>query len=1089
MHAQVIQTGRGRSGWRGRWGRGLWVWLAGCLVWGAACAGEGVTLREESGGWRVLGGAYEAVIAGDGCLSSLRGAGEEFLDSKAGISRGGYLWIENKPTGYGTIRKDSEASLRAESPAATITYRCAPDALALTIQNKTDAGLTQVFVLDAGVEGLAENSKTFRKFVFNGNLASGRLLKKTATLEITQPCKAFGPFMSTRQVLTFMVPARGELTLQLATAAVTAEEAGQLKADLAPAPAAAGGAAPEQAPPPAGRVEIEPRYLTQIPASEPTELAPAEGVRAILFAGPEYQGKPSRVFAYVGVPAGKPGEKFPAVVCLHGGGGTAQAEWVRVWNRHGYAAIALDLCGRYPVKNAAAKGWIDQWTKLPDGGGPDGWEASFGQVRAPLRDQWVYYAVNAAARAATLLGSLPEVDPERIGLTGVSWGGFLTGIVMGLDARYRFAVPVYGCGAMAINPRWGANLETPDGKIWLAQFEPLLYLPGTKARVLWMSSANDFAYPLNSLQKSYQALTAPVTLRVMPDMPHGHEYGWNPEEVYAFADSVCRGGKPLLQISAERAEAGGAASVAYAGPDALKKAELCYTLDRGDWMKRKWRTSEIPFDPAEAKNGVYRGVIKAAIPAGATAYFFNLTDTRGLLTSSRHWSNADAPGSGSATASTAAAPAAVPAALSAIVPGTMIARTMQKLQQSTAQHPAVVDILFYGQSITAQEWSGAVGDELKKRYPTAKLTVRNRAIGGFEAPTLIRVAEHDVFPQYPDLIVFHVYGGHRSGELEALVRDFRTRTTAEIMLATHHVRATPANAQQEQTIAQIDDGGSEVMRQLAAKYGCELVDIRPQWQAYLKQNALQPEALLKDGIHLNQKGNQLMAALQLRHFTCVAGEPNRWSQSIRIVPAPAVKDGKLELQFVGNRIDVLLERAPTADMAADTITIDGQSPSQLSRLQYFTRPNNIPGTWWPGILRISSQTPSAEDWTLTITGGDAASNRWDFTLTGSVTGADGAGNTKADFVSPSRKVMIQSGDWRLAMVKPVVREDVPAGTVFRWSSRANGADNLFAVNAIAANPATYTIASGLDNGKHTLVIALKDAAAIKGFAIHQPPLQ
>ena len=62
-------------------------------------------------------------------------------------------------------------------------------------------------------------------------------------------------------------------------------------------------------------------------------------------------------------------------------------------------------------------------------------------------DQWVYHAVASVVRANSFMRSLPDVDPERIGVTGVSWGGFLTCIAASIDDRFRFAAPVYGCGA------------------------------------------------------------------------------------------------------------------------------------------------------------------------------------------------------------------------------------------------------------------------------------------------------------------------------------------------------------------------------------------------------------------------------------------------------------------------------------------------------------------------------------------------------------------------------------------------------------------------------------------------------------------
>jgi hypothetical protein len=89
-------------------------------------------------------------------------------------------------------------------------------------------------------------------------------------------------------------------------------------------------------------------------------------------------------------------------------------------------------------------------------GGPPGWDASFRQVaeKEPLEDQWQYHAVTAALNAHTLLAAHPAVDAGRIGLTGISWGGYMTCVVAGVDPRYRFAVPVYGCGFLALNSAW-----------------------------------------------------------------------------------------------------------------------------------------------------------------------------------------------------------------------------------------------------------------------------------------------------------------------------------------------------------------------------------------------------------------------------------------------------------------------------------------------------------------------------------------------------------------------------------------------------------------------------------------------------------
>ena len=63
-------------------------------------------------------------------------------------------------------------------------------------------------------------------------------------------------------------------------------------------------------------------------------------VRAIFYDALPWNGKPTRVFAWIGVPAKHDG-KVPGMVLVHGGGGTAYKEWVQKWNAQGFAAISI----------------------------------------------------------------------------------------------------------------------------------------------------------------------------------------------------------------------------------------------------------------------------------------------------------------------------------------------------------------------------------------------------------------------------------------------------------------------------------------------------------------------------------------------------------------------------------------------------------------------------------------------------------------------------------------------------------------------------------------------------------------------------
>jgi hypothetical protein len=83
--------------------------------------------------------------------------------------------------------------------------------------------------------------------------------------------------------------------------------------------------------------------LSVAPKIYPAPGFETEGLTPLFFEGLPWEGKPTRVFAWYGKPRLKPGEKVPAMVLVHGGGGTAFESWVRLWVERGYAAIAIKM--------------------------------------------------------------------------------------------------------------------------------------------------------------------------------------------------------------------------------------------------------------------------------------------------------------------------------------------------------------------------------------------------------------------------------------------------------------------------------------------------------------------------------------------------------------------------------------------------------------------------------------------------------------------------------------------------------------------------------------------------------------------------
>jgi hypothetical protein len=448
--------------------------------------------------------------------------------------------------------------------------------------------------------------------------------------------------------------------------------------------------------------------------------------------------------------------------------------------------------------------------------------------------------------------------------------------------------------------------------------------------------------------------------------------------------------------------------------------------------------------------------------------------------------------------------------------GSRIQRTMTLLATSDESHRNTVRILCYGQSIVAQGYvSRAIEKDLKQRYPFANIIVENRAIGGYTAPTLVRTAVHDLYPFYPDLVVFHVYDGHDTGELERIVSNIRRYTTAEILMWTHHFDSFGPDGTERDTIR---DQGSNFRRYLAQKYNCELVELREEWRNYLKINNIPRADLLLDNIHLNDKGGALQAQFVMRHFRYNTLFPSCWMNMVRTYEArrpleeqsdeitftgkPWRRIGKgvvgekanssLRLRFHGNRVDVIA--FPAGDkLGTAKILIDSKSPSSFNDAYAITRTNKNPISGRPMLNRVNlGKKPVAEDWTLNVNNISKDGKLFRFNLAGSVTGPDGEGTQEKFFTSKSGRISFDPAEFTFAAAVGQTKKPFPDEVTVTFQTRMMGMD----VWAPSPKPEednidSYTLIQGIENREHTLEIIPNGDGAVPVYevVVHRPPLE
>jgi dienelactone hydrolase len=269
--------------------------------------------------------------------------------------------------------------------------------------------------------------------------------------------------------------------------------------------------------------------------------------------------------------------------------------------------------------------------RLPDGGPDQSDETKFKDFTGDaVKDMWSYHAVAAVIRGHSLLAAQPAVDRERIGLTGISWGGYLTCLVASLDDRLKVAVPVYGCGFLSENSVWTEPRFVPmspeQRQRWTTEFDPASYLAHVRCPILFLNGTNDFAYPMDSYRKCCRLVKPELrTISMIPRLPHGHIWTFN--EVDQFVDSHLRDGQPLPNLGPLQSTKTQLQVKVTRGHAEIKEAQLHYTTDTGPWQKREWKTA-----PATLTGETISG----AVPEGTQACYLAVKDTRGLLVSTEH---------------------------------------------------------------------------------------------------------------------------------------------------------------------------------------------------------------------------------------------------------------------------------------------------------------------------------------------------------------------------------------------------------------------------------------------------------------------
>jgi dienelactone hydrolase len=210
------------------------------------------------------------------------------------------------------------------------------------------------------------------------------------------------------------------------------------------------------------------------------------------------------------------GGKRPGLLHLHGGGGAASEGDARRWASAGYVVAAPDLPG---IANPA---------NVPHSSGP---------IRRPYdKSRWtaepdasastLFDGVAAGIKAFYMLKAQPEVIPDKVGITGVSWGGYTTTMLCGLlGAEVKAAVSVWGAGfydygsTFLRNPGW-VKMPPVERDRWLQHLDAGRYAANIQCAMLFVAATNDKWFYPPCVMQTYNTVSSPKTIVWAPNKSH-----------------------------------------------------------------------------------------------------------------------------------------------------------------------------------------------------------------------------------------------------------------------------------------------------------------------------------------------------------------------------------------------------------------------------------------------------------------------------------------------------------------------------------------------------------------------------------------
>ena len=253
----------------------------------------------------------------------------------------------------------------------------------------------------------------------------------------------------------------------------------------------------------------------------------------------------TKAYAVMAYP--KKSGKYPGRLVLHGGGLNADSMFdsVKSYALNGYVAIAPDLPGIVSEEYAKDSKCEGDWTVDYDYLG-----CMFkADIVKDVKKSTLYYAIVTALKTFHLLQDNEMVDSNSIGVSGISWGGYMTTMLCGiLGNQIKAAYAYYGTGHYNngyfwTNGNYGYNaMDEKTEQIWISNYDAGSVAKYITCPFFEAAATNDDYFSPEMTQKTLGDMHGEINLLYSPNTKHaiktlgtiGFASGSSEEEWFAY---------------------------------------------------------------------------------------------------------------------------------------------------------------------------------------------------------------------------------------------------------------------------------------------------------------------------------------------------------------------------------------------------------------------------------------------------------------------------------------------------------------------------------------------------------------------------